>query len=311
MFQTTTKQGYGVVKLTPEELSKTEWDLSKILGSWSQSEELINKLHEEYENASPFPHVVIDDFLSEETCKQSVEDYPTFDPDCRWWHEYKNPIENKYAFDCIEKMKPGAKNLFSALSSEPFVKLLRRLTGIETLEMDPYLHGAGCHYHPKGGKLSLHLDYSIHPFIKKERRINIILFLNDDWKEEYKGFLELWSSKSEVDPYAVPKTEDLDKCERKVAPLLNRAIIFRTSEQSWHGLPDEIQCPEDKARRSYAFFYVSDIRDSTIERKKAFFVQRPGDPYDPRFITLANIRKDRLLTYDDISKLDHLLTKND
>ena len=86
------------------------------------------------------------------------------------------------------------KDIFDLLSTDKFIHILRKITGINELIYDPYLHVSGLHSHPKYGRLNMHLDYEKHPISGKERRLNLIYFTNDDWKEEYNGDLQLWDT---------------------------------------------------------------------------------------------------------------------
>src|SRR5690606_13600520 len=132
----------------------------------------------------------------------------------------------------------------------------------------------GLHLHPNNGRLGLHLDYEIHPFTNKERKLNIILYLSKDWKTEYNGHTELWSN----EPF---------ECVKKCSISFNRACIFKTNDISWHGLPEKIKCPEHMLRKSLAYYYVSEPTSNASDdkigndgsgfRKKATFVPRPND----------------------------------
>lgn len=232
--------------------------------------------------------MVIEDFLNPKYLEKIYSEFPN--PYANW-HEYKNPIEYKYTVDNLNLMGLETTNLFYAYCHSEFINLIKKITDIDNLEYDPYLHGAGLHRHPKGGHLAMHLDYSIHPITGKERRINLILFLNKEWKESYNGHFEIWS-------------QGCNKLEKKIAPNYNRCVLFRTSDESWHGLPEKINCPEDMARKSVAMYYISDPRpNQTNIRYKANFVQRPTELYDERFSKLAEIRKKRLITPEDLKNL--------
>ena len=99
----------------------------------------------------------------------------------------------------------------------------------------------------RGGKLDMHLDYSIHPHLKLERRLNLIVYLNSGWKEEYGGHLALWDS-------------EMKGCVVKAAPIFNRAVLFQTSDISYHGNPEVVQCPETMMRKSIALYYLTPPR---------------------------------------------------
>ena len=128
------------------------------------------------------------------------------------------------------------------------------LSTIPSLEHDPYLHGAGVHVHPTKGRLHMHLDYEKHPFVDKQRRLNVILYMNKDWDPSWNGHMQLWDS-------------ELQRCVVKSDIQFNTAIVFKTNEISWHGLPDPIRCPADICRKSIAYYYVSPIVSEPSDTK--------------------------------------------
>jgi len=128
------------------------------------------------------------------------------------------------------KHDPAFQTLWQILQSDQMVDLVKRITGIPNLEKDPHLHGAGLHYHPRGSRLEMHLDYSIHPITGKERRVNLIVYMNGGWEAAWGGDLHLWEGSLEaMRLFAV-----------RVAPRFNTAALFRTSDESWHGMPDPV-----------------------------------------------------------------------
>ena len=247
-------------------------------------------------NAEPFEHIIIPNFLNAEYAEEIYNNFPC-DITNNIWYEYKNPIEYKYANDKIYSMPLCIKKLFNLLSSREIIYNFSKLSGIENLEYDPYLHGAGLHIHPTGGKLDMHLDYEKHPFFDKERRLNIILYMSKDWKEEWNGETQLWD-------------KNMEKCIVKSHVKFNTAIIFKTNEISWHGLPEPITCPENVLRKSIAYYYISPIfskssddkigNDGSGFRTKATFTKRPDDPYDELKEKLYKIRSLRLITKEDL-----------
>jgi Rps23 Pro-64 3,4-dihydroxylase Tpa1-like proline 4-hydroxylase len=134
------------------------------------------------------------------------------------------------------------------LNSAAFLQFLQILTGIkEPLIGDPYLAGGGMHEIKKGGFLKVHADFNKHPELKLDRRINVLVYLNKDWKEEYGGYFELWD-------------KSMSNCEKKIAPIFNKMVIFSTTDYSYHGHPDPLTCPEDRSRKSLALYYYSNGR---------------------------------------------------
>lgn len=258
-------------------------------GQWT---ERLDELHQAFHTGKPFEHVVIHDFFSEQAIKDILEEFP--DPTNKQydWKHYDNPIEQKYALNNYGDSLPRIQKVFETLQSPDMVRCLKHITGIGDLEADPHLHGAGLHAYPRNGKLDMHLDYNIHPISGKERRVNLIIYLNDDWKEEYGGHLQLWN-------------EDLSECTKITAPHVNTAVLFRTSDISFHGLPKPIQCPETKYRKSIAVYYVSPVAlasDPDNVRLKAEFFPLPGQPVCDQLRKLYNIRKNTLITQDHLSE---------
>lgn len=256
------------------------------LGSWINN---IDVLKEKFINAEPFEHVVIDNFLETSYAEKLYNSFPT---NYKNWHKYLNPIEIKYTYDNINELNNELKDYFYYLSTDETIDIFRKLTNIDNLTYDEYLHGAGLHCHPKNGRLNIHLDYEKHPHSGKERRINVIYFLNKEWLPEWNGQNELWD-------------KDITKCITKTDIKFNRAIIFKTNDISWHGLPEKINCPEDIFRKSLAYYYVSPLNSKKPEelyRKKARYVKRPNDDYDENLEQLYKIRPYRRITKEDMDK---------
>lgn len=255
-------------------------------GSWVDD---IDNLKTKFLNAEPFEHVIIDNFLEPSYAEKLHDLFPTnYDN----WHKYLNPIEVKYAYDNINELDVDLKNYFYYLSSNKLIDIFRKITGINDLTSDEYLHGAGLHCHPNNGRLNIHLDYEKHPYSGKERRINIIYFLSKDWLPEWNGQNELWD-------------KNVEHCIQKTDIKFNRAIIFKTNDISWHGLPEKIICPDNIFRKTLAYYYVSPLNSTKPEelyRKKAKYVKRPCDPYDKNLEELYKIRPYRRITKEDMNK---------
>ena len=94
------------------------------------------------------------------------------------------------------------------------------------------------------------MDFNKHSKTKLDRRINVLIYLNKSWQEEYGGHLELWDS-------------SMENCGNKILPTYNTMAIFSTTDYSYHGHPDHLNCPEDISRKSLALYYYSDGRPSS------------------------------------------------
>jgi len=236
-------------------------------------------LVEEFRSAKPFPHVVIDNFLMKEVADAVAGEFPDFNGPV--WNEYNNAIEIKKTCNHWDKFPPATYRLFSYLGSDVFTSEMNKLVD-DILYADPGLHGGGWHSHSSGGKLNMHLDYSIHPKSKLERRLNLIIYIQPAWKEAWGGSLGLWEHNHEKN-----QPGDLIK---EVPCLFNRAVIFDTTQNSWHGLPDPVSCPIESPRNSLAVYYLSEPRQTAAERARAQFAPSKHQADDPSVLELIKLR---------------------
>jgi Rps23 Pro-64 3,4-dihydroxylase Tpa1-like proline 4-hydroxylase len=149
------------------------------------------------------------------------------------------------------------------------------LTGARGLLGDPDLDGAGLHRMEPGGYLNVHADALMHGKRRTwSRQLNLILFLNRDWREDYRGALELW-------------TGDVRRCVRSIAPIFNRAVLFRTTPTSFHGVPEAVACPPGRARKSLALYYFRDEAHA-VRLRPTRYVPRPDDSAARRVLIHAD-----------------------
>lgn len=206
---------------------------------------MIPSAHQSYLNARPFPHIVVDDFLSPDVLETVLAEFPK--PNQIRWQQFDNAREIKLASAKETSFGPVTRLLLYHLNSMTFLEFLSGVTGIQNLIPDPSFDGGGLHQIVRGGKLGIHADFNKHPKYGLDRRLNLILYLNKNWREEYGGHLELWD-------------RDMTKCEAKVLPLFNRMMIFGTTDFTYHGHPDPLQCLEGMTRKSLALYYFSNGR---------------------------------------------------
>ena len=144
-------------------------------------------------------------------------------------------------------MGESTRHLLSQFNSSTICEFLQVLTGIEKLIPDPHFVGGGLHQIVQGGFLKIHADFNWHGDLDLHRRINLLVYLNKNWKEEYGGHLELWD-------------KEMKNCEERVLPVFNRCAIFTTTSDSWHGNPAPLTCPEGWTRKSLALYYYLCLR---------------------------------------------------
>ena len=230
----------------------------------------------------PFPHIVVKNFFDLEFARLLATEFPDFESET--WFEYSNAIEEKKALNNWNLFPSNTYQAFSYLNSMEFVDFLSvNLYREKILTPDPGLHGGGWHIHKAGGKLNTHLDYSIHPKLKKQRRVNIIIYLNPDWNQKWGGNLGLWDNKSDKAP---------GKLITSIPPLFNQAVIFDTTHNSWHGLPEPITCPQSQYRKSLAVYYLCEPEKGADVRGRALFAPTQQQENNPEVLDLIKKRSE-------------------
>jgi hypothetical protein len=234
-----------------------------------------------FASSLPFHHVVLDNFFTQEVAERIVAEFPAHD-DSAWTVSYDNPVEKKKACSHWDKFPASIYNAIFYLCSKDFEKIVTEITGNEKVYADYGLHGGGMHSHCNGGMLNIHKDYSIHPKLKLMRNYNLIVYMTPDWDPSWGGGLELWSHNEETNQ---PK-----ECVTKVENKFNRAILFDTTKNSWHGLPEKLVCPENVSRRSLATYYVSEVSELAEKRNRAVFAPYKEQANDPELIEFVKKR---------------------
>lgn len=221
-------------------------------------------LHDQYVNAKPFPHIAIDNFFPPAVVDAVLAEFPK--PGDIEWQKFQNAREVKLACREERALGPAARGLIWEMNSQVFLRFLEIMTGIEPLIADPQLSGGGMHQIQRGGKLGVHVDFNKHGPYQLDRRLNLLLYLNKDWKEEYGGHLQLWD-------------KEMKQCEKKILPVFNRVAVFSTTESSWHGHPDPLTCPEGWTRKSLALYYYTNGRKDGADAPEhtTVFRERPGE----------------------------------
>ena len=163
-------------------------------------------------------------------------------------------------------MGPVTRSVIHELNGQRFIKFLEEVTGITGLIADPYLQGGGLHQIRRGGFLKVHTDFDKHDLLHLDRRLNVLVYLNDDWEESYGGHLQLWDT-------------EMTTCAASVLPILGRCVIFLTNDFSLHGHPDPLTCPVDRSRRSIAMYYYTNGRPpgEVKANHTTVFFKRPGE----------------------------------
>ena len=244
-------------------------NINKILSKDNQNLGLTAaKEYKNYHNGLPFPNIVIENFFNEDYLNQILLDFPDLSK-IKSSQKYLNKNEIKYANNDYQNFPDSIKNFFEFLNSNMYLNFLQKLTSVkEKLIVDPQLNGGGLHEIKKGGVLKIHTDFNKHPLLKLDRRINVLIYLNKDWKDQYGGHLELWD-------------KDMLGCKKKILPTFNKMVIFSTNDFSNHGHPDPVICPLNQSRKSIALYYFSEGRpledlDKNHIKNRTYFKNRVG-----------------------------------
>jgi len=220
-----------------------------------------------FQTAQPFSHIVIDDLFDDATLHSVAEAFfPAEDPR---WHHFADPRrETKLASTSEIHLPFVVQQFIRELNAEQFLTQLSALTAIPGLIPDPYLLGAGMHMIMPGGKLAIHADFNKHPIMNVDRRLNLLVYLNEDWHESYGGHLELWD-------------RSMQACAQRILPVFNRTVLFLTDDFSFHGHPEPLTCPTHRVRKSIAMYYYTNGRPAHEIRApgehNTLFQDRPQD----------------------------------
>lgn len=223
----------------------------------------VRELSREYCNNSPVPHLLLHGLLDAALASRLAAEFPK--PDSDAWTHYQHQNENKHGMTKRQLFPAEVGRVTDFLNSARFVAWLSELTGIPELIADPMLEGGGLHQSGRGGYLNVHTDFSHHHYNKSwKRRVNLILYLNEDWREEWGGAIELWD-------------DGMRGCAASYPCQFNDCLIFNTDEKSFHGFPEPLSCPEGASRKSLALYYytVDDNRD--FSPRSTNYRARPGD----------------------------------
>lgn len=193
--------------------------------------------------AAPFPHAVFDNFLPDAVARAALQHFPAkpLHSDVVFEMGYAGQHKRQILPDECDAV---SRQLFQFFNSRAMVEFLEGLTAIQGLIPDPYFVGGGFHETTRGGKLGIHADFRINDQLHLHRRLNVIIYLNEEWLPEWGGSLELWD-------------KEMKAKQREVQPMFNRAVVFNTDADSFHGHPDPLTCPDGKARRSIALYYYT------------------------------------------------------
>jgi Rps23 Pro-64 3,4-dihydroxylase Tpa1-like proline 4-hydroxylase len=226
------------------------------------------KLRDQFNNAQPFRWLEIRNFLEDDFARACAAAYPSFDESRTQGKEFKAVNERrKVQITDSSKFPAPVKTLSDALASPEFLKQLEEITGIPKLLADDQLMGGGIHVTGPHGRLDVHVDFNYVEERDYHRRLNILIYMNPVWKDEWGGEIELWD-------------REVKKRHHAFLPELNRCVLFETNQISYHGV-SPVTCPPDMQRKSFAAYYYTREAPSDWKGEKhdTVFRARPEEVF--------------------------------
>lgn len=214
----------------------------------------------QYQGRTPYDHGCFDEILPPEILERVRAELRSL-PEAETM--FDRPQERLKTSYTPERLPSYTRNLFYALNSRPMLVFLEEMTGIEGLIPDPYFAGGGVHVVANGGHLDIHADFNHHGKLNLERRLNILIYLNNDWREEWGGSFEVW------DRQMTAKAAGF-------VPLFNRMCCFSTGSDTFHGNPEPVNHPDGEPRMSLALYYYTATWDDSRKAHTTLFKPRPG-----------------------------------
>jgi Rps23 Pro-64 3,4-dihydroxylase Tpa1-like proline 4-hydroxylase len=223
-------------------------------------EKYSKELYTAFCSNKPIRHLVIDNFLEKEIASSIFANFPSME---EMKTHYKGLNEKKAEHSDFSKLHLSFEQLHQALCSPEFISWLQHVTGIKSLETIEDRLGYGLHQGASNSFLDIHIDYNLHPIKKIYRKLNLILFINQQWENDWGGHLELWDA-------------DVKNCIQSIQPIFNRCVIFECSDISYHGY-SKINVPEGVTRKSCYQYYFIPVSDN-VSFHDTIFKPRPQEP---------------------------------
>ena len=223
-------------------------------------------LGKQFQNANPFPSICIDNFLDADFAVEVARSYPDFSNAQKQGREFRTVNEkSKVQITNSSKFPKPVAQLHKALASRDFISSMQTLSGINGLSFDEHFSGGGMHITNRSGILDVHVDFNYSEEIQLYRRLNILVYLNETWEESWGGEVELWD-------------KEVKNCISQIPPLINRCVIFATSDSSFHGVT-AVNAPPGNPRKSFAIYLYNNESSSTAHGKHhgTIFRARPDE----------------------------------
>jgi 2OG-Fe(II) oxygenase superfamily len=220
-------------------------------------------IREKFRSASPFPHLVIEDWFSPDLLSLALEEFNLSAPED--WRDFTTSHEQTIRWRVGARLGPASQIYFGIVNSGWFVDLLSQVTSVPDLLPDPHLFGGGLHETRNGGHFGVHRDFDVHVRTGLRNEMVLLTYLNHNWDSSWDADLELWD-------------ERRHKCIKSVSPEFGRSILMRHGRVSFHGHPRPMRTPDGVARRSLATYYYTNQHAEELRSKRisSVFLKRVG-----------------------------------
>lgn len=229
----------------------------------------VRKIAAEFKGRAPYGYAVVGELFDASVVSQIAKEVEANLVRCPP-EEDIYASHRKHRLSVLADMPERTREFIAGLNAPSFLRVLSEITGIEDLHPDPELRGGGIHAIGRGGYLKLHTDFNWHRGLSMHRRLNLLIYLNENWKSDWNGNIELWSADAKQRIFSL-------------APELGNALLFETNDLSYHGHPDPLECPDDTFRKSIALYYYTATRPASAIRfgrsEMTNFVERPSERF--------------------------------
>lgn len=253
---------------------------NKVIRRSLYEEDEIESLKKRYEQASPYPHCVVNDFCDSETLRRVRQEIiENFDATYKETDLFKMlqtvDLANLDGMDEEKKAKiPGLVALRDEIYSEEFRGFVSRVTGCGALSD---VTDCACNVHPVGGHLLCHDD------VIGDRRVSYIIYLTDPdlgWQKEDGGALELYPEDPErpMVPHPIPTA--------KALPLWNSLAMFKVQAgKSFHSIQEVMT--SEKPRMSLQGWFHGGVSDGSDGQQ----IEGGGEKRNKALPTLAMLQE--------------------
>ena len=228
------------------------------------------ELSRQYSTATPFAHIVIDDFLHESLAETLLSDFPDISVMHRSHHYLFN---KKHELSFWAKTSDLYSQLHQDLLSEEFRLFISQVVGKQVF-MDFDFCGE-LHQGSDGDFLDMHVDFNLHP--KQDNWIHemtLLIYLNKNWQDHYGGQLLM-------------QHQETSKVY-EVLPIFNRCVIMRSDETTFHGYR-QLKLPKNVTRKSVLVnFYREVTSDQIPPRRPTIWATKKVSPLKAFLAKLYN-----------------------